>query len=73
MIDPLAEGIDLEPFLAILRDTSILKVFHAARQDVEIFNNLQGHADAAVRHPGGRHGGRASASRSPTTPWSARC
>ena len=39
-IDPLAEGIDLEPFLKILRDTSILKVFHAARQDVEIFNNL---------------------------------
>jgi ribonuclease D len=39
-IDPLAEGIDLEPFLEILRDESILKVFHAARQDVEIFNNL---------------------------------
>jgi ribonuclease D len=41
VIDPLAEGMDLEPFLEILRDTSILKVFHAARQDVEIFNNLQ--------------------------------
>jgi ribonuclease D len=41
VIDPLAEGIDLEPFLAILRDQTILKVFHAARQDVEIFNNLQ--------------------------------
>jgi ribonuclease D len=41
VIDPLAEGIDLEPFLAILRDESIEKVFHAARQDVEIFNNLQ--------------------------------
>src|ERR1700761_389704 len=40
-IDPLAEGMDLEPFLAILRDEKILKVFHAARQDVEIFNNLQ--------------------------------
>jgi ribonuclease D len=40
-IDPLAEELDLEPFLAILRDPSILKVFHAARQDVEIFNNLQ--------------------------------
>ncbi len=41
VIDPLAEGIDLEPFLAILRDTKIEKVFHAARQDVEIFNNLK--------------------------------
>jgi ribonuclease D len=40
-IDPLADGIDLEPFLEILRDQSILKVFHAARQDVEIFNNLK--------------------------------
>ncbi len=41
VIDPLAEGLDLEPFLDILRDESILKVFHAARQDVEIFNNLK--------------------------------
>ncbi|MBL8772269.1 MAG: ribonuclease D [Phenylobacterium sp.] len=41
VIDPLAEGIDLGPFLDVLRDPKILKVFHAARQDVEIFNNLQ--------------------------------
>lgn len=41
VIDPLADGIDLEPFLAILRDASIVKVFHAARQDVEIFNILK--------------------------------
>jgi ribonuclease D len=40
VIDPLADGIDLEPFLVILRDPKIEKVFHAARQDVEIFNNL---------------------------------
>ncbi len=40
VIDPLADGIDLEPFLEILRDPKIEKVFHAARQDVEIFNNL---------------------------------
>lgn len=40
VIDPLADGIDLSPFLEILRDASITKVFHAARQDVEIFNNL---------------------------------
>ena len=40
VIDPLAPDIDLAPFLAILRDTSIEKVFHAARQDVEIFHNL---------------------------------
>ncbi|HEX7946840.1 MAG TPA: ribonuclease D [Phenylobacterium sp.] len=40
-IDPLSEEMDLEPFLEIMRDESILKVFHAARQDVEIFNTLQ--------------------------------
>ena len=39
-IDPLAEDLDLNPLLDILRDESVLKVFHAARQDVEIFNNL---------------------------------
>jgi ribonuclease D len=39
-IDPLAEALDLSPFLAVMRDTAVLKVFHAARQDVEIFNNL---------------------------------
>lgn len=40
IIDPLADGLDLEPFLELLRDESILKVFHAARQDVEIFVKL---------------------------------
>lgn len=40
VIDPLADGLELEPFLQLLRDPSIEKVFHAARQDVEIFNNL---------------------------------
>lgn len=40
IIDPLAEGLDLEPFLDLLRDPDILKVFHAARQDVEIFVKL---------------------------------
>jgi ribonuclease D len=39
-IDPLAPGIDLTPLLALMADESILKVFHAARQDVEIFFNL---------------------------------
>ena len=39
-IDPLAEGLDMSALLDILRDESVLKVFHAARQDVEIFNNL---------------------------------
>ena len=36
IIDPLAEGLDLEPFYALMDDANVLKVFHAARQDVEI-------------------------------------
>lgn len=37
VIDPLAEGIDLAPFYALMRDKKVVKVFHAARQDIEIF------------------------------------
>jgi ribonuclease D len=40
VIDPLAADLDLSSFLAVLADRAIVKVFHAARQDVEIFNNL---------------------------------
>lgn len=42
IIDPLAEGIELDPLLDILYDEKILKVFHAARQDLEIFYNITG-------------------------------
>ncbi len=40
VIDPIAPGIDLKPFLALMADPKIQKVFHAGRQDVEIFYNL---------------------------------
>ncbi len=40
IIDPMAEGLDMEPFLDLLRDPKIIKVFHAARQDIEIFVRL---------------------------------
>ena len=40
VIDPLADGLDMTPLLDLMRDERVLKVFHAARQDVEIFNNL---------------------------------
>jgi len=36
VIDALAEGIDLKPFFALMADEKVLKVFHAARQDIEI-------------------------------------
>jgi len=37
LVDPLAEGLTLEPLFDLMRDTSVVKVFHAARQDLEIF------------------------------------
>src|SRR5229473_651999 len=46
-IDGLAPGIDLAPLLALMADPEILKVFHAARQDLEIFYQLSGQ----VPHP----------------------
>jgi len=36
IVDPLAPGIDLAPFHALMMNESVVKVFHAARQDVEI-------------------------------------
>ena len=39
-IDPLAPGLDLAPLLGLLADEAVLKVMHAARQDLEIFYHL---------------------------------
>ena len=36
-IDPLAPGLDLRPFYDLMADERVTKVFHAARQDIEIF------------------------------------
>ncbi|MBN8188887.1 ribonuclease D [Salipiger thiooxidans] len=37
LVDPLVDGLDLEPLLELFRNTAVVKVFHAARQDLEIF------------------------------------
>lgn len=41
-IDPLAPGIDLAPLIDLMADPAVLKVFHSARQDIEIFVALTG-------------------------------
>jgi ribonuclease D len=41
-IDALAEGLELEPLLQLMADEGVVKVFHAARQDLEIFWKLAG-------------------------------
>ncbi|MCO8144299.1 ribonuclease D [Rhodovulum tesquicola] len=37
LVDPLAEGLSLDPLYELFRNTDVVKVFHAARQDLEIF------------------------------------
>ncbi len=40
VIDALAPGIDLKPFFDLMADEKVIKVFHAARQDIEIVWNM---------------------------------
>jgi ribonuclease D len=40
VIDALATGIDLGPFFALMANENVIKVFHAARQDIEIVWNM---------------------------------
>jgi ribonuclease D len=47
VVDALAPGLDLAPFFALMNDPKILKVFHAARQDIEICWHMAG----AIPHP----------------------
>jgi len=46
-IDPIEGDLDLEPLFELLQNPDILKVLHAARQDLEIFYQLMG----KVVHP----------------------
>ncbi len=48
LIDPLADGIDLASFFTLMADTRTLKVFHAARQDVEIVLRQAGQVPAPI-------------------------
>ena len=47
VIDALAPGIDLSPFFVLMGDEKVMKVFHAARQDIEIV----WHAAKLIPHP----------------------
>lgn len=48
VIDPLADGLDLTPFLDLMMDPSLKKVMHAARQDMEIFYAMCGGVPAPL-------------------------
>ncbi|QOZ34737.1 ribonuclease D [Bradyrhizobium sp. CCBAU 53421] len=47
VVDALAPGIDLKPFFDLMSNETVLKVFHAARQDIEIVWHLSG----TIPHP----------------------
>lgn len=47
LIDPLGD-LDLAPLFELMSNQNILKVFHAARQDIEIFVNLAGEVPAPI-------------------------
>ena len=40
LIDPLSDDLDLAPFFELMADESVIKVFHAGRQDIEIIYHL---------------------------------
>jgi ribonuclease D len=47
VVDALSEGIDLKPFFELMSNERVLKVFHAARQDIEIV----WHQAGIIPHP----------------------
>jgi ribonuclease D len=48
LVDPLAQNLSLDPFLELMADKRSVKVFHAARQDVEIIWNKGGFVPAPL-------------------------
>lgn len=48
IIDPMHEDLDIGPFLNLIAQENRVKVFHAARQDMEIFNRLIGHPPGPI-------------------------
>jgi len=48
VIDALSHGIDLSPLFKLFANRDVLKVFHAARQDIEIFVHLSGEVPRSI-------------------------
>lgn len=48
IVDPLAKGLDLKPLIKLLMNNSVMKVMHAARQDMEIFYQICGDVPAPL-------------------------
>lgn len=48
IIDPLAEGINLQSFFDLMQNQNVTKVFHSGRQDIEIIYNLSGNVPSPL-------------------------
>ena len=48
VIDPIAGDLDLAPFFDLMVKPDVMKVFHAARQDIEIFHHLSGRVPCPI-------------------------
>ena len=48
IVDPLVKGMDLTAFFNVLQNQNVLKVFHSARQDIEIFYHLSGKTPSPI-------------------------
>ena len=48
LVDPLAPDIDLQPLFSLLCDAPVLKLFHAARQDMDLFLHISGKLPAPI-------------------------
>ena len=70
VIDPMGDGIDLAPFFALMANPDVVKVFHAARQDVEIIYNLAGIIPLPISTPRSPPWSAALAKRRATVHWS---
>ena len=42
IVDPLADGLSLEPLRPLLTDPNIIKIFHSGDQDIELFHQYMG-------------------------------
>jgi ribonuclease D len=47
-VDALVDGLDLSPLIELLKNRAVVKVFHAARQDLEIFYHMMGEVPAPI-------------------------
>ena len=70
LVDTLSDRLSLDPLYELFRNRQVTKVFHAARQDLEIFQTTAGVIRSRSSIPRSRRWSAATATRSATRRWS---